>query len=75
VAGVGLAHGVNGPLLAPGIGPQGASAADLRAVFGPSRSSVLPTVSREVLSAGPDPDQLRKAFERTLSEVRHALGG
>ncbi|MEH0829146.1 orotidine-5'-phosphate decarboxylase, partial [Micromonospora sp. CPCC 205714] len=40
---------VNGPLLAPGLGAQGATAADLRTVFGSSLSSVLPSYSREVL--------------------------
>ena len=44
---------VNGPLLAPGIGAQGATAADLRVVFGEDLRNVLPTSSREVLAAGP----------------------
>jgi len=57
---------VNGPLLAPGIGPQGATAEDLRAVFGAATGAVLPTMSREVLRHGPDPAALRAAAERAL---------
>ena len=41
---------VSGPLLAPGLGAQGAAAADLRTVFGSSLAAVLPSYSREVLS-------------------------
>ncbi len=40
---------VNGPLLAPGLGAQGATVADLKVVFGDNLSAVLPTTSREVL--------------------------
>jgi len=65
---------VHGPLLAPGIGAQGATAADLRAVFGAARGSVLPSSSREVLGAGPTVNGLRSAAERTLSDVIQALG-
>src|SRR5204862_2609330 len=39
---------INGPVLAPGLGAQGATAADLTRLFGPVRSAVLPSVSREV---------------------------
>lgn len=64
---------VNGPFLAPGIGAQGASAADLQAVFGTSRPNVLPSSSREVLAAGPDVAALRRAATRTVEECRQAL--
>ncbi|NES13495.1 MULTISPECIES: orotidine-5'-phosphate decarboxylase [Micromonospora] len=66
---------VHGPLLAPGLGAQGATAADLRAVFGSSLPSVLPSYSREVLSAGPDVAALRAAAERVLGDCRAALAG
>jgi orotidine-5'-phosphate decarboxylase len=66
---------INGPILAPGIGAQGATAADLRRVFGPSRSVVLPSASREILSAGPDPDALRAAATGVLSACQDALAG
>ena len=64
---------VNGPLLAPGLGAQGATAADLRTVFGSSLPSVLPSYSREVLGAGPDQAALRAATDRVLAECRAAL--
>ena len=65
---------VNGPLLAPGIGAQGATADDLRAAFGTDLRAVLPSSSREILSAGPSVAGLRAATARTLDEVRTALG-
>lgn len=64
---------VNGPLLAPGLGAQGASAADLRLVFGDTHGALLPTTSREVLGAGPSVDKLREAAVRVVDEVRAAL--
>ncbi len=64
---------VNGPLLAPGLGAQGATAADLRTVFGDSVGAVLPSYSREILSAGPQPAGLRDAVDRVLAECRAAL--
>jgi orotidine-5'-phosphate decarboxylase len=65
--------GVGGPLLAPGLGAQGATAADLRTVFGSGLSSVLPSYSREVLNAGPEVAALRAAAERVKDECRAAL--
>ncbi|GIF13286.1 orotidine-5'-phosphate decarboxylase [Actinoplanes teichomyceticus] len=65
---------VNGPLLAPGLGAQGATPADLRAVFGKSLHTVLPSYSREVLAAGPEIADLRAAAERVLADCRAALG-
>jgi orotidine-5'-phosphate decarboxylase len=64
---------VNGPLLAPGIGAQGATAADLRRVFGAALGAVLPAASRSVLGAGPSVAGLRDAAARILDEVRAAL--
>ncbi|HEY4626393.1 MAG TPA: orotidine-5'-phosphate decarboxylase [Blastococcus sp.] len=55
--------GLGGPILAPGLGAQGGSASDLRRLFGAGRA-VVPTVSRDVLAAGPDPVALRAAAER-----------
>src|SRR5690606_1476235 len=37
---------IGGPLLAPGVGAQGATADDLRAVFGAALGNVLPSSSR-----------------------------
>ncbi|MDF6041267.1 orotidine-5'-phosphate decarboxylase [Streptomyces sp. JH14] len=70
-AGVNLA--VNGPLLAPGIGAQGATPADLPGVFGAAVGNVLPSVSRGVLRHGPDVSGLREAAERLTDEVRTAV--
>ena len=65
--------GMGGPVLAPGLGAQGAGAQDLVRVFGSARSAVLPTTSREVLAAGPTPAGLREAAARTLAECTAAL--
>jgi orotidine-5'-phosphate decarboxylase len=72
-AGVDLA--VNGPLLAPGVGAQGATPADLPRVFGAALGNVLPSVSRGVLRHGPDPRALRDAARRYADEVRAARDG
>ncbi|MBO3093419.1 orotidine-5'-phosphate decarboxylase [Cellulomonas dongxiuzhuiae] len=71
-AGVDLAR-VNGPLLAPGVGAQGAGAAELSRVFGGARHQVLASSSRGVLRAGPDVGALRAAALRASSEAAAAL--
>lgn len=55
---------INGPVLAPGYGAQGGTVADLLRIFGPTARHVLPSSSREVLAAGPDPRALRDAARR-----------
>jgi orotidine-5'-phosphate decarboxylase len=65
---------VNGPMLSPGLGAQGATPADLRTVFGKSLRNVLPSYSREVLAAGPEVADLRAAAERAVRDCRAALG-
>ena len=57
---------LNGPILAPGLGAQGAQPADLPARFGPAVASVLPSYSRELLGHGPSVASLRDATERLL---------
>ncbi|CAL9576038.1 Orotidine 5'-phosphate decarboxylase [Streptomyces sp. enrichment culture] len=64
---------VNGPLLAPGIGAQGATPADLPRVFGEVVGNVVPNVSRGVLRHGPDVTALRAAADRFAEEVRAAV--
>ena len=54
---------LRGPILAPGLGAQGGTVADLRRLFG-ADAAVVPTVSRDVLGAGPDPARLRAAADR-----------
>ena len=65
---------VNGPLLAPGVGAQGAGPDELRAVFGEARGRVLASSSRGVLRAGPDVSSLRAAALRAAQEAAAALG-
>ena len=72
VTGDGRAHDLsrlNGPILAPGFGAQGGTAADLAEVFGSSLPRVLASTSRDVLGAGPSPAGLRDAASRALDAV------
>ncbi|MFB6632645.1 orotidine-5'-phosphate decarboxylase [Streptomyces sp. NPDC004288] len=64
---------INGPLLAPGIGAQGATPADLPAVFGAAVGNVVPNVSRGVLRHGPDVAALRDSAHRYADEIRAAV--
>ncbi|WP_405911881.1 orotidine-5'-phosphate decarboxylase [Streptomyces sp. NBC_00963] len=66
---------INGPLLAPGIGAQGATPADLPRVFGSAVGNVVPSVSRGVLRHGPDTAALRDSAARFADEVRTAVAG
>lgn len=63
---------IGGPLLVPGIGAQGGTADDVRRIFGDVLAQVLPSSSREILGAGPDPAALRAAAERA-NEAFEAL--
>jgi orotidine-5'-phosphate decarboxylase len=58
---------LGGPVLAPGLGAQGGSVADLRRLFAAGQA-VLPSVSRDVLAAGPDPAPRRPAADRWTAE-------
>jgi orotidine-5'-phosphate decarboxylase len=64
---------VHGPLLAPGVGAQGAGAAELAAVFGAARRQVLASSSRGVLRAGPDTAALRDAARAATDDAARAL--
>ena len=66
---------VHGPLLAPGVGAQGAGERELTAVFGRARRQVLASSSRGVLAAGPDTAALRSAARRAADEASAALRG
>jgi orotidine-5'-phosphate decarboxylase len=61
---------INGPLLVPGVGAQGGSADDVRRIFGSALRNVLPSSSREILSAGPDVRALRDAALRANDDFR-----
>jgi orotidine-5'-phosphate decarboxylase len=65
----------NAPLLAPGVGAQGATAADLRKAFGPALGNVLASSSREVLGAGPDGAALGAAARHTARQLSAVLAG
>jgi orotidine-5'-phosphate decarboxylase len=62
---------LNGPILAPGLGAQGATLKDLKAIFGRALPNVLPTTSRDVLRHGPD--GLRDATRRIKHEIELML--
>jgi orotidine-5'-phosphate decarboxylase len=53
--------GLNGAVLAPGVGAQGAGPADIAARFCDLAGVVLPAAARSLLTAGPDPAALRAA--------------
>jgi orotidine 5'-phosphate decarboxylase subfamily 2 len=60
---------LNGPLLAPGLGAQGASVDDLRKVFGDDLRDVVPAMSRELLGAGPSTEGLRAAVDKAAAAL------
>jgi orotidine-5'-phosphate decarboxylase len=60
---------LNGPVLVPGFGAQGASVADIKNVFGSGSVAVLPSSSRDVLRHGPDQRLLRDAAIRIRDVV------
>jgi orotidine-5'-phosphate decarboxylase len=69
---------LNGPILAPGVGAQGAGLVDLPRVFGAAASHVVVVISRELLRHGPQPAALRHAARRTAEEAAallHPLSG
>ena len=65
---------IGGPLLVPGIGAQGGSVEDVRRIFGDAARLVLPSISREVLAAGPSATALRDAAARA-NETFASLAG
>jgi orotidine-5'-phosphate decarboxylase len=65
---------LNGPFLVPGIGAQGGTVADVRRIFGANLRAVLPSVSREVLRAGPSLPALRAAAERAIEDFLFLRG-
>ncbi len=65
---------LGGPILVPGVGAQGAGPEDVaRATAGSARGSVLASVSRGVLAAGPDRSALSAAAARWRDAVASAL--
>jgi orotidine-5'-phosphate decarboxylase len=62
------------PILAPGIGAQGARISGLTGVFGTAVQRVIPTASRSVIEAGPERRTLRDAIGNCAAESK-ALAG
>ena len=69
LAEAGVDLGINGPLLAPGMGAQGATAADLPRIFGAAVRNVLPSFSRGVLRHGPSVAALRESAAREAADL------
>jgi orotidine-5'-phosphate decarboxylase len=64
---------MRGPLLAPGLGAQGAGPADVAKLFaGCTPGSVLPSASRSLLSKGPDAGAMRVAAAALCDELAAA---
>ena len=64
-----------GVILAPGLGAQGGTAEGVARLFGScAPGTVLPSASRSLLAAGPDPRSLRAEAERQCEQLRRALG-
>lgn len=65
--------GSGAPVLAPGVGAQGAGPADVARTFTGLADRVLVPISRGVLGAGPDPRGLRDVTDRWTADLRRAL--
>lgn len=63
---------LHGPVLAPGLGAQGAGPADVGRRFAGTDGIVLPSASRSVLRAGPDVPALRAAAESLRDDLAAA---
>lgn len=65
---------LGGVILAPGLGAQGARPEDVATRFaGCAAGTVLPSSSRGLLQAGPDPDDLRHAARLLVRELVAAM--
>jgi orotidine-5'-phosphate decarboxylase len=60
----------NSLLLVPGIGAQGATIADVRRDFARHYERVIPSLSRGIAGAGPDPASLKGAVQSYVAEIR-----
>ena len=66
---------LGGVILAPGLGAQGAGPAEVAARFAGCRpGTVLPSSSRGLLDAGPDPADLRQSARSLNRELAAAMG-
>jgi len=65
--------GLNGPILAPGVGAQGASVTEVAQTFGNASSLVLVSQSRGLLKEGPIEQKLRGAIQAASGAAQDAL--
>ncbi|MDR1513607.1 MAG: orotidine-5'-phosphate decarboxylase [Propionibacteriaceae bacterium] len=65
-AGADLA-GFAGSILVPGVGAQGGTMDGVKALFGDTAATVLPSVSRAILWAGPEPEALQTELDHLLT--------
>ena len=65
--------GTGGPILAPGLGAQGATVDDIASRFASCRDEVLPSASRSILGSGPDVVSMRAAATELAAACRRAL--
>jgi orotidine-5'-phosphate decarboxylase len=65
---------LNGAVLAPGLGAQGATPAEVAARFAGLAGVVLPSVSRALLAKGPDQGALRSAARSWGVELTDRIG-
>jgi orotidine-5'-phosphate decarboxylase len=65
---------LGGPYLVPGVGAQGAGAGDVARLFERcEEGTVLASVSRDILRAGPERRSLRDAAQRWRDDLRSGL--
>ena len=64
---------LNGAVLAPGLGAQGATAEDVARCFAGVSGLVLPAASRSLLKAGPQPSAIRAAAAATRDDLDQAF--
>ncbi len=67
-------RGAGAPILAPGVGAQGASPEDLATTFGGLTGRLVVPVSRGLLSSGPSPESLRHRMMQVRAHLGAALG-
>ena len=67
---------LGGVILAPGLGAQGAGPAEeiAQRFAGCAVGTVLPSSSRGLLGAGPDPDDVRRGAQSLVRELAALMG-
>lgn len=58
----------NAPILAPGLGAQGATVGDIKRIFDNAKSRVIPSSSRGILRFGPSIEDMKKELLRHKDE-------